>query len=259
MKIVGVLIWYDEPASWLAKCVAGFARLCDHIVAVDGGYALYPAARSRSLPNQAEAVMGDWGCTIVRPGNVFFGNEVEKRNYSLRLAAAENPDWVVVFDADYIVDDRSLFNPDIIRAELAATEHHCATYTLLDGQDLMANDRMAAAARELPLSTEWTLRDRGIFRWTDDLRYGPAHYCVRGTYDGEETWLRGPDLMPDQQHKACDVLHLGRNLVVVHRRQYRPKVRLDAADVYYKMREAAGAEIVTAETLYGSAHDAVAA
>ncbi len=185
MKIVGILCWYDESPSWLANAVCGFGRVCDEIVAVDGAYSMYPGARPRSHPEQAEAILAaaetmGVGCTIHRPKDVFFGQEVEKRNLSLKLAApllTPGEDWVMIFDADYQV--MLCEDPVYARALLEHTEHNVATYTLLDGHDILANETAAEVCRDVDIDTEWTIRDRGIFRWTDDLRYGPSHFFIR--------------------------------------------------------------------------------
>jgi hypothetical protein len=249
------MIWYDESPSWLAAATAGIGRIADMIVAVDGAYALYPGARPRSHPEQAEAIQStaesmNMGCTVHRPKDVFWGNEVEKRNLSLQLAKPHmtaGEDWILILDADYHV--MLLEYPELVRQTLETTEAHAVTYTLLDGKDLLADEGMAKTAAERPLSTDWTLKDRGIFRWADDIRYGPSHYFLRGTYDGEEVFLRGPDLFPSEASRACDVEHLGRNLVMVHRTQQRALVRKTAAEGYYRLRDESGCEEITVETV----------
>lgn len=254
MNLVGLLIFYDESPSWLASCVAGFARVCDTIVACDGAYALYPGARPRSHPDQAYAIQDACesqgaGCVIHRPKDVWWGNEVEKRQHAVRLAGALEPDWLLVFDADYLV--MLCEDPQFTRQLIANTDHDVCTYTLLDGKDVMADDYLAAYAQQRPIDHEWTFRDRGIFRYTPDLRYGPTHYCVRGTYDGEERWLRGPDLSPVGMHKAAEPEHLGRALVALHRNQKRSKMRTMSAEQYYRLRDDQNAEPITPEALYG--------
>src|SRR5256885_1150092 len=110
MRVVGLLSFYDESPSWLATAVTGFARVCDAITAVDGAYALLPGARPCSHPQQAEAILSaseaaGVACTVHRPNRLFFGNEVEKRNFTFQLAGAglTGDDWLLVFDADYHV------------------------------------------------------------------------------------------------------------------------------------------------------------
>lgn len=175
--IVGILSWWNERPEWLAN-VAGFARVCDAIVAVDGSYGLVPGANAMpcSPLEQAETVQAyteaaGASCLVYRPTRPFAGNEVEKRNLSLRLAATLNPDWLLVFDADMRV---VYCDPGLIRAELAVTGRNVGTYQLRDGRD----------------GQSWETPFRGIYRWADDLAYGPAHSDVVGTYDGMTESLR---------------------------------------------------------------------
>lgn len=252
MKIVGLLSWYDESPAWLAAAVSGFARVCDEIVAVDGAYGLYPGARERSHPDQAEAVVltceaMNVGCTLHRPRAPFFdGNEVQKRNLTLGLAAPLEPDWVLVFDADMHVIRCDV---EIVRAELERTDLDVATVTLLDGKDLLGDEKTATLARDIDFDTEWTMRARHVYRWTDDLAYGPAHYTVSGTYGGEKRWLRGPEMTVGGREIVVEAVDLRSALVAVHRSQHRAKVRRDAALVYYRVRDAAGVENVD-ETVF---------
>ena len=245
MKIVGILSAHDESPAWLAAAVTGFARVCDAIVYCEGAYALYPGARPRSHPVQAEAVMlacesADVECVIHRPKDVYFGNEVEKRNQTLRLAGALQPDWVMVFDADYHV---MRCEPDVVRDMLEQTDCNVATYTLMDGMDVLAQDFTADLATKIDLSTEWTCRTRDIYRWTPDLSYGPAHFTVCGTYDGELQWVRGPELVKSGAPVPPACL-LEAALVATHRTKDRAKIRRDAAAEYYANRDAAGLEVL---------------
>lgn len=240
MRIVGILCWWDESPSWLATAVAGFARVCDDIVAVDGAYSLMPGGRARSRPDQAEAILaaaeaGDAGCVIHRPRDVFFGQEVEKRNLALALAAPLEPDWLVVFDADMHVMQAA---PETVRRDLAETDCDVATYTILDGADMLADPARADLAARVVLDTEWTNKFRAIYRWLPGLAYGPAHFSVSGLRD-RRVWLRGANA--DEIAPAHD---LGRALVVHHRRAHRALVRNQAADGYAQARQRAGHEAV---------------
>ncbi len=259
LKVVGVLTWYDESASWLSTAVCGFGRVCDEIVAIDGAYSMYPGARPRSHPDQAEAILAACetmgiGCTIHRPSDLFYGQEVDKRNVSLKYAGARltpGEDWIMVFDADYQI--MLLEDPAIVREKLENTDKNVVTYTILDGHDILADEVTAEVCMDVAIDTDWTIRDRGIFRWTDDLRYGPSHFFLQGTYDGEVEWLRGPDLYPSGASiVAAEADHLGRHLVVVHRNAKRAKVRRDAAAGYYAMREQHGFEEINHETVHAA-------
>lgn len=211
--IVGILSWYDEPAEMLAASVSGFARVCEEIVAVDGAYALYPQARPRSAPEQAEAVLAACeaagvGCTLHRPRQVFYGNEVEKRNLTLRLAAAFDPSWVVVFDGDFQVTG---CQEEVVLHDLATTSLHVGAYTIRDEHG--------------------ETRTRSVYRWTPDLRFERTHYDVRGTYDGETLRLR-------EDAPAFDVA-----IEVAHRHGRRSAARRGAAARYAELRNMYGIEV----------------
>lgn len=210
--IVGVLCWYEEPPEALATAVAGFARVCDQIVALDGAYALYPAGRPCSAPGEAEAILAACeaagvGCIVHRPRELFAGNEVEKRNLSLSLAAAFEPSWVIVFDGDFRV---TWCVPEAVRWDLVNTTANVGSYSLRDEHGF---GRLA-----------------GVYRWTHDLRYVSTHYDVRGTYNGAEVRLRevGSELML--------------NLEAVHRHDQRSAARKNGMTVYSERRDAYGVE-----------------
>lgn len=250
VKIIGCLVWYDESSTWLASHVAGFARVCDLIVAVDGAYALYPGARPRSHPDQAFAIQDaceamECGLVLHRPNSVFWGNEVEKRNLSLKLAApfATDNTWILVFDSDLLVFHAE---PDIIRYELERTECNAATYTWLDGKDYQALPDEVEFARTIPASTDWTIRARSLYRWTPDLEYGPAHYTVSGTYDGEKQWVMGPEQIQGQSGRVVPACNLEYSLVAIHRRQNRALARNQDAEGYCHARDTAKVEEIDA-------------
>lgn len=243
MKIIGLLNWYDESPSWLATAVAGFARVCDTIIAVDGSYMLYNG-RPCSHPNQAEAIQqaaeaAGAGCIIYRPKEVWWDNELGKRNQLLRLAGAldlTRDDWLIVFDADC---HPFMVNPEMVRSLLANTDLDVGTYTALDGKDFLSDAKLHEYVVRGRLDHEWTLKTRDVFRWNPTLRVGPQHwlYSVLGD-DGERKWVRGPEAL---EGGACD---LGRNLVIYHRTADRSLVRQEAQKFYYKMREQHGVEFL---------------
>lgn len=252
-RIVGLMIWYEEQPSMLATSVAGLAKVVDEIVAVDGAYAMFPSATVRSHPAQAEAILRaaeteDVGVTIHRPRQLFFGNEIEKRNLSLQLARpfVQDGDWVMAWDADYHLHH---CRPDIVRHELGSTDLLAATYTILESRDYLAEGGYVKEyAQQRPVDTRYTIRTRGIYRWTGDLEYANAHFLMRGTYDGQLRWVYGPDLVggkvvAENEH-FCQALNLNKSLVVYHRRDERPLSRRESADEYYRRRDLAGIETI---------------
>jgi len=109
MRLIAIMVWYDEPSWCLTELVGSLAKAgVDHLVAVDGAYMLYPEGRPQSPGEQAQAILaaaqgGDLGVTLHTPQTVWFGNEVEKRNYAFRLAetfATPDEDWFWIVDAD---------------------------------------------------------------------------------------------------------------------------------------------------------------
>jgi hypothetical protein len=242
MRICGILSWYDESPTWLAAAASGFARFCDQIVAVDGAYAAYPGARPRSHPNQAEVVLqvceaAGIGCTVHRPRDVWWGHEVEKRNFCLRLAGSslvDDRDWVVVFDADLHV---LKCEPANVRAALENTDALIATYTALDGMDYMSDAKLAEYANRVDLDTEWTSRTADIYRWHHSLRYGPAHWTVSREWEGERLWLRAP-----ADAAKAQPVNLNADLAVYHRTADRSNIRRESANQYYRLRNELGLE-----------------
>lgn len=252
MKIHGIFSWYDESPAWIAAAIAGAARFCDHILAVDGAYALYPEGSPRSHPNQVEAILHTAeaqgvACTLYQPQEVWWGNEVEKRNKSLDLIGplAEDGDWVCIFDADYHV---LKCNPESIRHELTTTACDVATYGITEGEDWLSNGAESLAV-QAKIKSQWVSQSRDLYRWNPTLRVGPAHgdYSIGGGIDvtgfGDTSprefparkWLRGPyDLQP-----AHDVSGF---LTVWHRTKSRILVRRESQQGYYHMRDTLGVE-----------------
>lgn len=219
MKVIGLLSWYEEPASWLAECVAGLAKVCDHLVAVDGPYALFPgstrkpASGSEQADTIARAAAGAGiGCTVHVPREPWWGNEVEKRSYMFRLAmtmAEPGIDWLVRVDADEVVTQV----PPDTRKLLAETDLNVAEVTMWergDGQD-----------SQFPL--------RVAFRALPGIRVQQAHYVVTApAVDGTLRVLVGNDTV----HRAEPALPLW-DVRLEHRTGQRPAMRRALKDQYY--------------------------
>lgn len=114
MRLIGILSWYDERPDWLAATVASLAKAqVEHLIAVDGPYALYPDTRPASPGEQHDAIRetargAGMGLTLHVPAEPWIGNEVEKRTFCFQLAetvAEPYHDWYFLCDADaYIVN-----------------------------------------------------------------------------------------------------------------------------------------------------------
>ena len=164
--IVGLLSWYEEPVSWLAETVASAAKLCDHLIAVDGPYAEFPFARTKpaSGMDQAEVIMhtaagAGIGCTVQMPHQPWLGNEVEKRSrmFDLAMPLTTEDDWLFVIDADEIVSDI----PDDTRERLAKFDVDVAEVQLWERGDQ---------------DTAFTARR--FFRALRGIKYDGCHYVV---------------------------------------------------------------------------------
>lgn len=236
--IVGLLSWYDEYPAWLGAAVTGFGRIVDHVVAVDGAYAALPGGRARSRPDQADAIRSACeaagvGLTLHQPHEVWHGQEIHKRNFSLALAAPLlefERDWVMVFDADY---HALQIHPERVRHMLATTDKDVATYTLLDGIDF-TDKGLEEYASGRHLDHEWTSRTRDVFRWLPNLRYVGTHYTVACERDTKTVWLKGYD--STEVSYLAPVLHLDDALVVHHRTEHRSLKRREQQNEYYERR-----------------------
>jgi hypothetical protein len=155
MRIIGLLSWYEEPAPWLAECVASAARLCDHLIAVDGPYALFPGAlrKPSSGIEQAETIAhtaagAGMGCTIHAPLQPWWGGEVAKRDFMFRLGStmAQPGDWFLRIDADEVLTQV----PPDTRTLLAATAHDVAEVTIWERGDQDSQSTLRVLFRALP-------------------------------------------------------------------------------------------------------------
>jgi hypothetical protein len=113
MRLIALLSWYQEDVAWLAELVASMARAgVEHVVAVDGAYALFPQARGQSPSEQAQTVLATAagagiGVTVHSPALPWPGNEVQKRSWlfaAAHLVAEHGRDWLWVCDADEVIE-----------------------------------------------------------------------------------------------------------------------------------------------------------
>lgn len=238
--------WFDESPAWLAGAVAALAKVgADHLVAIDGCYALFPGAleHPRSHTVQANTVIEACeglgiGCTVVRPREAFAGNEVEKRNllFAHGRLAADPGDWFYCFDSDEIV----LEVPVDLHARLAATTRNVAEVSVVTPVEPYATPPRAAAAAAMGAAHERMRGYRCFFRNLPGLSVELAHYIVGyDTVHAERAYLRGRSDM----HEMEDAVELN-GFLVEHRTNFRERSRRSAAQAYYNVRDAAGVERV---------------
>ncbi|MCC6743415.1 MAG: hypothetical protein IT175_06105 [Acidobacteria bacterium] len=238
MKIIGCLSWYDESPSWLAATVTAAAKACDHMIAVDGAYALFPEAQAASSTEQHEAIQeaalaAGLGLTMHVPADVWRGNEVEKRSFMFSLAltvATPHEDWIFVLDADDVV--RQV--PPDFRERLAATELHVGGVTLAERHD---PERWKDAARMMEVQNTWEqLGFRKLFRALPGLRVEGTHWTFLADGPDGPVYLWALEAFgPEEREDFCD-------LIVEHRSHQRPKRRQAQAQAYYHTRDAMAIE-----------------
>jgi len=108
MRIVGLLSWYEEDPAWLAEMIASLPTAgIEHLIALDGAYALFPGGTATSDASNVQAIQAACeaaGITysIHQPVEVWEGNETEKRSALFELAeqVTDESDWYFVMDAD---------------------------------------------------------------------------------------------------------------------------------------------------------------
>lgn len=191
MRVIALLSWYEEYPSWLSECVASAARLCDHIVAVDGPYAAFPGALRKpfSGTEQAEAIQrtaagAGMGCTIHTPRQPWWGDrwggEVQKRDFMFQLGKtfADPGDWFLRIDADEVLTNIPLGTRDA----LEASEHDVAEVTIWERE---VNGHIGEL---VDVNNDYSSPFRCLFRNMPGLRIEQTHYTV---IHGEHAVLNG--------------------------------------------------------------------
>jgi hypothetical protein len=105
-KVVGLLSFYDEPEAFLHRLIASLPLAgVEHLVALDGRYATFPAQEDVSPSEQHEAIeqacaMADIGLTLHVQGP--WASEIEKRTALFTLGEKHTTpdDWYYVCDGD---------------------------------------------------------------------------------------------------------------------------------------------------------------
>jgi hypothetical protein len=224
MKLVGVLAWYEENPTWLAASVASFARLgMDHLVAVDGSYALFPDGTPRSGAEQHEALAEivrpfGMGLTLHVPNEVW-DSEVDKRTFSFALAETltNEDDWYVVFDADEIAEVCDA------KQALSATDKlvgECVSWERLGPEEARASGRSLDSK---PV--------RRFYRALRGLKVDRTHT----TYRAGNLTLRG--------YGADDLVEAEMlPMQVEHRWNFHDPQRRLRQETYYRLREMTGLE-----------------
>lgn len=193
VQIVACVIWYDESPEDLLRMAESLHGFADAMIALDGAFATFPLpedGRPWSSPDQAAALAegcaGEIELVIYQPtqAGVWFGhqgNEVEKRNASLRMAwGVLGADWVFNCDADMILE-----RSDGARRAMERTD-----------ADVVRSDVEGVPTRH-------------IYRYSPGLRHWRSHWIVvneNGMLSGPRDPSRGlggyPRLLPCLDRKS---------------------------------------------------------
>lgn len=239
MRVIGLLNWYEEIPAWLSATVASAAKLCDHVIAVDGAYAHYPGSLQKpaSGPEQAEAIFqaaygAGIGVTVHIPSEPWWGNEVAKRDFMFRLGEQMTEmgrDWYLIIDADEVLtqvpfDTRKLLEEtDLDVAELI----------------LWQREKNSDVAHLVETSADYQSPLRRFFRVLPELHVEGAHFVKTAVKDGRKVWLNGASGV----HPKEDALALW-NVRLENRSHMRDKGRLAAKYAWMRRRDELGLEKV---------------
>jgi hypothetical protein len=253
MKIIALVNWYDERDDWLDAAIRSLTKAqVDHVVAVDGAYALFPDAQPQSPPSNAETIQRTCdelgiGCTIHTRDTVWEGNEIEKRTFLFRAAdevAKPNVDWFLVWDAD-----QRFGRCNNLKPRLAQTHLDAADLWVIEPIDPREKDKIQyhpgttiAKPQAMPV--------RLMYRAIPGIYCDRNHYTYR-TPDGRRLWgnpIMG-DLEPGLELFDVHVLHktkqreVRRNGQAIRYYNTRDNQRVEDSECYFCGGNAEGKNI----------------
>lgn len=247
-KIVGIISWFDESPTWLAATVSSFARICDHVIAVDGRYLHYEDKRTVSSFAEHDAIVqtargAGLGLTLDIPTRPW-ASEMEKRTRSFELAqlvANPHEDWFIVLDGDEVLAETPSKEGTIAELEKAAAAGvRTVTVTLRDIADPHHDAQRTRFGMDLAVEHVIDCRVPRLFRFPENLRVVGYHYNYVGEDEnGDPVELWGNDAAVEHRTPwAC----FTDDVVIEHRHQQRPKVRQQRRARYYVDRDECGLE-----------------
>lgn len=241
-KIIGIISWFDESPTWLASTTASMARICDHIIAVDGRYQLYDDERVCSEMVQHDAIQhtargAGVGLTLHVPTEAY-ADEMAKRTHCFQLAqlvAESHRDWFFILDGDEVLIDAPPKDEMLAQLDHAASQGtRVITASLRDVADPHQNAERTAFGMKLPVATAIECWSPRLWRVGDNMRVIGYHYnYVCENEHGQTIELWGDDsLVPDRAPWG----RIPQRLVIEHRHEQRALNRKNVRQQYYQDR-----------------------
>ena len=245
-RVIGLVSWWDESPTWLAASIASLSRFCDHVVALDGRYALYPDTRTQSGTSEVEAILetaraAGMGVTIHTAPRTF-KDEMEKRTHLFKLGAIEariEQDWFFVLDGDEVVIEAPPKHETL--GFLEATTADTVTGTLFERTDPHQDTWRTDLGMQLQTEWRYECATPRFYRALHDMRVVGYHYNYvgeRSTGETVELWGQDGAVTRAEWASLC-----GR-VILENRNRLRGKQRDADRQQYYEDRDAVKLETV---------------
>ncbi len=227
MRVVGLLSWYEEDPAWLAEMIASLPKASvEHLIALDGAYALFPGGAPTSDPSNVQAIQA--ACEVAgitysihQPVEVWEGNETEKRSALFELAeqVSDEGDWYFVMDADETITDV----PEDFTARLKGTNLDVGMVTFQEPAE-----KETGPAPRFRWQRKRRYPIRVLFRAIKGLRVVGNHWTYV-TPDGRRLWGQNKRTL----EPALDCT----DLAIFHRSDLRHEARRADQYAYYEIRD----------------------
>jgi hypothetical protein len=249
-RVIGLLSWWDESEAWLTSTITSMGRICEHLIAVDGRYALYPGERTQGATSEGYAIQdaaraAGMGLTLYTAPRTW-RDEMDKRTHLFRLGMLEArafEDWFFILDGDEVLIE----SPDraAIRVMLDAARadgSDVVTATLWEKTDPAADEQREQLSRNMPVAYTYETPTPRFWRALRDLRVEGYHFNYLGeNEDGDTVEMWGSDTVVDTRARWTR----GDSLVVIeNRNRLRGQVRDAARQQYYRDRDDTGLETI---------------
>lgn len=207
MRVTACLSWFDERPQWLAEAILSLEGVADHLVALDGAYALLPDAK-RISPGEQHIAIKDAcariaiGCDIHVPPEPFAENETEKRTLLFEHANRTSADWFYIVDADELVT----CVPWDLKDRLAQTKHDVVEVSMVEHGRSQAFRKFFRAQPIKVIGNHYTyISGDGKRLWAASHNKVPAE-SIRGFQLFHRSWERDPQRR-ERQKAYYDLRH----------------------------------------------------